>query len=43
MISARDAVGAQQALLVLLDHAEEDVRRAVESRNVRRKSQEQKK
>lgn len=42
-ISAKDAAGAQQAMIVLLDHAEEDVRRAVESRNSRRKSQEQKK
>lgn len=41
-IAAGDGQGAQQALLVLLDHAEDDVRRAVENRNQRRKSQEQK-
>ncbi|MDE1992546.1 MAG: FadR family transcriptional regulator [Rhizobiaceae bacterium] len=41
-IAAGDAVGAHQAILVLLDHAEEDVRRGVESRNLRRGSQEPK-
>jgi DNA-binding FadR family transcriptional regulator len=40
-IAARDASGAREALLVLLDHAEEDVRRAVERRNLRRKGSEQ--
>jgi DNA-binding FadR family transcriptional regulator len=39
-IAAGDAAGAQRALLVLLDHAEEDVRLAVESRNRRRKKSE---
>ncbi len=42
-IAAKDGAGAQQALLVLLDHAEEDVRRGIESRSLRRKVQEQNK
>lgn len=40
-IAAGDGPGAQQALLILLDQAEDDVRRGVESRNLRRKAQEQ--
>lgn len=42
-ITAKDGPGAQQALLVLLDHAEEDVRCGIENRNLRRKAQEQNK
>ncbi|RUX73036.1 FadR family transcriptional regulator, partial [Mesorhizobium sp. M2A.F.Ca.ET.040.01.1.1] len=38
-IAAGDGSGAQQALLVLIDNAEEDVRRSVENRNRRRKEQ----
>jgi DNA-binding FadR family transcriptional regulator len=40
-IAAGDAAGAQQALLSLIDHAEEDVRVGVESLNRRRRRQEQ--
>ncbi|WP_245330965.1 FadR/GntR family transcriptional regulator [Mesorhizobium sophorae] len=40
-IAARDAAGAQKALLVLIDDAEEDVRRSVENRNRRRANREQ--
>ncbi|RUX42710.1 FadR family transcriptional regulator, partial [Mesorhizobium sp. M7A.F.Ca.US.014.04.1.1] len=36
-----DATGAQKALLVLIDNAEEDVRRSVENRNKRRQEREQ--
>ena len=39
-IAARDSEGARQALLVLLDGAEEDVRRGVENRNLRSKAKE---
>lgn len=35
-IAAGDAAGAQKALLVLIDNAEDDVRRSVENRNKRR-------
>jgi DNA-binding FadR family transcriptional regulator len=35
-IAARDAVGAQRALIVLLDNAEEDVRLGVENLNRKR-------
>jgi len=38
-IAAGDGLAAQQALLVLIDNAEEDVRRSVENRNRRRKEQ----
>lgn len=38
-IATGDGGGAQQALLVLIDNAEEDVRRSVENRNRRRKEQ----
>lgn len=40
-IAAGDATGAQQALLRLIDHAEDDVRAGVESLNRRRRGQEQ--
>ncbi|RVA85834.1 FadR family transcriptional regulator, partial [Mesorhizobium sp. M7A.F.Ca.US.006.04.2.1] len=39
-IAAGDATGAQKALLVLIDNAEEDVRRSVENRNKRRQNRE---
>jgi DNA-binding FadR family transcriptional regulator len=39
-IAAGDAIGAQKALLVLIDDAEEDVRRSVENRNRRRTDRE---
>jgi hypothetical protein len=38
-IATGDGPGAQRALMVLIDNAEEDVRRSVESRNRRRKEQ----
>ncbi|ODT18954.1 MAG: GntR family transcriptional regulator [Mesorhizobium sp. SCN 65-12] len=40
-IAAGDGAGAQKALLVLIDNAEEDVRRSVENRNRRRAEREQ--
>ncbi|MER9291718.1 FadR/GntR family transcriptional regulator [Mesorhizobium sp. M7A.F.Ca.US.010.02.1.1] len=40
-IASGDATGAQNALLVLIDNAEEDVRRSVQSRNKRRQDREQ--
>lgn len=40
-IASGDAAGAQNALLVLIDNAEEDVRRSVENRNRRRQEREQ--
>jgi DNA-binding FadR family transcriptional regulator len=41
-IAAGDGAGAQAALLILIDNAEEDVRRGVENRNKRRNNQGQK-